>query len=154
MHLPPQAIIPPILHLVRQVCSVPFSSVHWAPVLPVILPTSANLPSWLDLMKHQRCPTTPILLLIQIQVCYYCRRLHIFAEQTIFSLAFSMANFQRLARQSPGSSAAGNLNGAFVCPLCNESLDGVDLNAHFYEELHKIDSLRKWVHFFFFYIYI
>ena len=54
-----------------------------------------------------------------------------------------MANFQRMARQSPANAGASAANGAFVCPICNESLEGVDLNAHFYEELHKIDSLRK-----------
>lgn len=34
-------------------------------------------------------------------------------------------------------------NQPFICPLCSVSLDGIDISNHFYEEVHKVETLRK-----------
>lgn len=37
----------------------------------------------------------------------------------------------------------GNTVTVLHCPICSISLDGIDINQHFFEEMHKIDSMRK-----------
>lgn len=60
------------------------------------------------------------------------------AAAASFSAALSRASsaFASAARtRSPGQ--------PLTCPLCGVSLDGADVAAHFYEEVHKMETLRK-----------
>ena len=42
-----------------------------------------------------------------------------------------------------GNNNGNGNNNVLYCPICSISLDGIDINQHFFEEMHKIDSMRK-----------
>lgn len=60
----------------------------------------------------------------------------------------SMITGQHQHSTGGGSSSGGSASGGLSCPLCGSSLEGVDVAQHFYDEVHKMETLRsalRWV---------